>query len=149
MRTLILMLALAPALAGCSMSAGESENAPPPDKGGYSGGPGIALAAANEGTGTFWTVVRVLGAGGAEVARLDVPLDAGERVEKWWSLEHRGTYAVRMSYSWQDRPGQSNGGADERAVDLNTCPKVTRAAWTFRQINETVGSEFVGPTCIE
>lgn len=146
MRARLLTLLLAPLLlAGCTFGRG-GESTENVDKSDYTGGGGVALAIRNDAKDEFHYTIRVLAAGDREAAALTGNLEPGQSVEKWWSLD-RTTYSVRMNYTWTGA-GAASHGQDERTIDLNDCPQVTRLAWTLQQMQGQVGSAFPGVACV-
>lgn len=132
-------------LAGCSLRGGESREEIDRDE--YGGGAGLAIALRNHGRDPFDVNVTVLGAGNVVAASLVQTLAPGQAVEKWWTLE-RSTYSVRMAYVWDAESGRASSGGDEKTVDLEDCPLVSRVSWSFDQQADQVGSTDHGKTCV-
>lgn len=143
---LALLLSLSVALAGCTL--GRERESSGVDKSEYDGGTGFALAIRNDGQDPFEVTLRVLGVGNTELALIEETLEAGDSLEKWYSLEENGTYSARLAYEWNAATGRTASGTDEQLFSSTDCPLVSRLSWELRQSTETVGSAYLGKTCV-
>jgi len=137
-------------LAGCTFGGGgNEENTEVVDKSEYDGGIGFAILVRNTGQDPFDVTVRVLGAGGSELGRIEETIQGGHSLEKWWSLEMRSTYSARMEFTWRGATGSTSKGTDEQTFSAQDCPDVSLLTWELRQSENVVGHAFLGKTCVE